>query len=302
MQKRSFDLSNEFILAKKLGFATKEISEKHAIISEVIFLNIQEFGYEVEYNSKNILGIITAPREFDYSNCIIFCHGYNGNRIEDNRLTVKFARRLAQIGIMSYRFDFLGAGVSDGFFHEWTLNDRVLQGIEVIKQIRQHFEVSRLGIIGISDGCRVALDISSKVDGVNSVAIISPRLYNIDLPGNNLTSIKINKYKLKRSKLHGSIMPYDDAGVWIHPRYSENEGQYYNYLISNLLDRIRILTIFGGNDTCIPVSMENLNSIINRNFKVITIKDADHLYNSESWICELKEILESFFSQIFMKS
>ncbi len=261
-------------------------------------LDFRENGLSIQYSSNKILGILTTPSDFENNPnipCIIFCHGYNGNRVEDNRITVKLARRLASLGIMSFRFDFLGSGVSDGYFHEWTLNDRVDQVIEIINQIYKKNHFTQLGLIGISDGCRVVLDVCSKIDNVDALAILSPQLFNKDWKIDNHDTKK-REMVLKRSKLHKRIMPSDDVGVWLHPMYFGNEGQYYIDLIVKTLHKGPILTVFGGGDRYVLTSKREIKKVIDSNLSVHNIQDADHLYSSERWIEELFGRILQFFS------
>jgi len=55
--------------------------------------------------------------------CVGFCHGFTGNRIEIRRLFVRFARRLNENGIAVFTFDYRGHGESSGDFDEFTMED-----------------------------------------------------------------------------------------------------------------------------------------------------------------------------------
>ncbi|WP_353052568.1 alpha/beta fold hydrolase [Bacillus thuringiensis] len=262
-------------------------------------MDFRESGLSIEYSSNKILGILTTPSDFENNSnipCVIFCHGYNGNRVEDNRITVKLAREFSRLGIMSFRFDFLGSGVSDGYFHEWTLNDRVDQVHEIINQLYKKLKFTNLGLIGISDGCRVVLDVGLKNDNVNALAIVSPQFFNNDWKLDNQDTPKMDMV-LKRSKLHRRILPSDDVGVWLHPRYFGNEGQYYIDLIKKTLSVLPILSVFGEGDPYVRTSKREIWKLINSNLSVHNIQYADHLYSSEKWIDELFQKILQFFSQ-----
>lgn len=265
-------------------------------------MEFKESSLIIKYFSNKILGIFTEPSNVKNKTdipCVIFCHGYNGNRVEDNRITVKLAREFARLGIMSFRFDFLGSGVSDGYFHEWTLNDRVDQVKEIINQLYKQFHFTKLGLIGISDGCRVVLDVCSQIDNVNALAIVSPQFFNSDWKISNQNTSKVDMV-LKRSKLYGKIMPSDDNGVWLHPRYFGNEGLYYIDSIMKAVSRLPILSIFGEGDPYVRTSKREFKKLINSNLLVHNIQHADHLYSSEKWIDELFQQILQFFLQ-FLK-
>ncbi len=52
---------------------------------------------------------------------VVFCHGFTGNKFESHRLFIAIARRLAERGIASLRFDYRGSGDSSGEFSDMTL-------------------------------------------------------------------------------------------------------------------------------------------------------------------------------------
>lgn len=263
-----------------------------------------EVGRNINHSHNTILGIITKP--INNLDCvenpfIIFCHGYNGNRVEDNRLTVKLSRSLAELGFMSFRFDFLGSGVSDGFFHEWTLNDRVSQVKTIKENLKNQIGFKKIVLVGLSDGCRVVLDACSSITDVTAAIIISPQLFNEDWKDDNKeTGGLSNKLTLKRSRLHGKIMPCDDVGVWLHPRYLSNEGEYYMDIIEKLIYKIPILTVFGGSDNYVTATKNRFLNILS-NLTINTIKNADHLYNSEEFMDELFNLIIKFLNVDLIK-
>jgi alpha-beta hydrolase superfamily lysophospholipase len=56
---------------------------------------------------------------------VIFCHGYRSSTIGPNRFFVRAARKLAEHGISSLRFDQYGSGNSEGDFFDSSFNDWV---------------------------------------------------------------------------------------------------------------------------------------------------------------------------------
>jgi len=52
---------------------------------------------------------------------IICCHGFTGDKVGANQLTLNLAKRLAQAGYNALRFDFLGSGDSEGEFASDTI-------------------------------------------------------------------------------------------------------------------------------------------------------------------------------------
>lgn len=89
---------------------------------------------------------------------IIACYGFNGERSECHRMTIKFAKRLQQLDVAVLRFDYLGLGISDGEFHQATLSSKVDNLIAVLHiVIEKMINVDNIALLGFSDGAVVAL-------------------------------------------------------------------------------------------------------------------------------------------------
>ena len=111
---------------------------------------------------------------------VVFFHGFTGHKIENGRLYVEIARRLCEKGIGSLRFDFRGHGESPLPFEEFRLDYAFEDAEKVIEYVRKKlsgdFDVSRLGILGLSMGGAVAINIAAKDEGIKAVALLSPAI------------------------------------------------------------------------------------------------------------------------------
>ncbi len=67
---------------------------------------------------------------------VILHHGFNGNKIEEHRIFVKLARRLAKEGVDAFRFDFYGSGDSEGSLSDATLSTWIANSIEAASYVR----------------------------------------------------------------------------------------------------------------------------------------------------------------------
>jgi len=85
-------------------------------------------------------------------------HGFSGHRLESNFLFVAFSRLLAEQGIASVRFDFLGSGESDCRFEDMTFSSQIEDAHRVLDFLRSHRGVdrSRLFLLGLSMGGSIA--------------------------------------------------------------------------------------------------------------------------------------------------
>jgi pimeloyl-ACP methyl ester carboxylesterase len=85
-------------------------------------------------------------------------HGFSGQRMEFACLFVTFSRLLAEQGIASVRFDFLGSGESDGRFEDMTLSSELEDAHSVLDflRARRGIDRGRLFLLGLSMGGSIA--------------------------------------------------------------------------------------------------------------------------------------------------
>ena len=77
---------------------------------------------EFEHDKKTIRGFLHGENAEDV---VLLMHGFMGNKVDHHFMMKTFAQDIAQEGFMSYRFDFLGCGDSDGEFFEEESIDAV---------------------------------------------------------------------------------------------------------------------------------------------------------------------------------
>ncbi len=90
---------------------------------------------------------------------VIFFHGLTGTSIEPHRLFVKIARKLAARGVAAVRFDFCGAGQSEGDsektgFYDWARDAESI--LDFIRKDRS-LDSDNMSAIGLSMGSAVLM-------------------------------------------------------------------------------------------------------------------------------------------------
>jgi pimeloyl-ACP methyl ester carboxylesterase len=101
---------------------------------------------------ENLLGVITRPADPRSVACLMFNFGVT-HRVGPRRIQVKLARRLAQQGIASLRFDLSGLGDSrtpetSQSFEEQALSDLRL----AVDQLESRLGIRRVIVIGLCSG------------------------------------------------------------------------------------------------------------------------------------------------------
>jgi hypothetical protein len=89
---------------------------------------------------------------------VVLYHGFTGHRLEPGFLFVGFSRLLAEQGIASVRFDFIGSGESDGRFEDMTLSSEIEDAHSVLDflRARRGIDRNRLFLLGLSMGGSIA--------------------------------------------------------------------------------------------------------------------------------------------------
>ena len=141
-------------------------------------MSCKEYPLLIPAGDYILSGFVHKPPGFPP--IVVFFHGFTGHKIENGRLYVEIARRLCEEGIGSLRFDFRGHGESPLPFEEFRLDYAFEDAEKVIEYVRKElsgdFDVSRLGILGLSMGGAVAINIASKDQGIKAIALLSPAI------------------------------------------------------------------------------------------------------------------------------
>jgi alpha-beta hydrolase superfamily lysophospholipase len=110
---------------------------------------------EWKNNGQTIRGSIHSVRPKGGIWCIL-CHGFTGHRIGPGFLFVRLSRELQAIGVSSLRFDFRGAGESDGLFRDMTVDSMQSDLISAVRLVCRRFAPGCLLLLGHSLGGMIA--------------------------------------------------------------------------------------------------------------------------------------------------
>jgi dienelactone hydrolase len=131
---------------------------------------------QFENEGLTLVGMLhTPPGDVPFPT-VVFCHGFTGQRYEPGWIYVRVARRLADAGIASFRFDCRFSGESDGDFKDMTISTEVsdtMRAVDLIKS-RSDVDPQRLGLLGFSLGGTVASETAAARDDIRSLLLWSP--------------------------------------------------------------------------------------------------------------------------------
>lgn len=238
--------------------------------------------------NRSIRGIINRPNMQGKIPCIIFCHGFMGNKLGHNFMFVKMSRTLEKFNVASVRFDFMGSGESDGDFKDVTISGEVEDCKRVLQfaSSLEYIDKDNINILGFSMGASIAAIIASSYsDIIKNCIFISAgfNMYDIFISeaiGDGLYEFLENGYINFENNIL-SEKAVEDA---------------FNYRVFDCLKYIRgnTLIIHGTEDKSVyPLYAKKIYQLLGSKAKLKFIKGSDHCYSSPKYYGELiNEIVE----------
>ena len=138
----------------------------------------------IQANGTEIVGTLTRPIADERRLLVVMLHGYTGDRAEvriaatGEGLFERAARRFAEAGIPSFRFDFAGSGQSGGAWRDTTFSGQAGDTRAVLSYLRSQggFANTPIALLGFSQGGLVALEVAGAGARVARVALWNPVL------------------------------------------------------------------------------------------------------------------------------
>lgn len=138
----------------------------------------------VQSGGTEIVGTMTWPAATGPGLLVVMLHGYTGDRDEfaipstGEGLFERAARRFAEAGIPSFRFDFAGSGQSGGAWRDTTFSGQARDTRAVMAYLRQvqGYGDTPMALLGFSQGGLVALKVAAGGAAVSRLALWNPVL------------------------------------------------------------------------------------------------------------------------------
>lgn len=123
-----------------------------------------------------LAAILQKPALAQGAQCpmVVLCHGFGGSK--EGPLFELIADSLQAHGIASLRFDFNGHGASEGEFVDMTVPNEIEDAMKVIEYVRDLRYVSKVALVGHSQGGVVASMTAGKLEpgDIAAVALMAP--------------------------------------------------------------------------------------------------------------------------------
>lgn len=139
-------------------------------------------------SSRSINGheIATVFHDADIKKIVIFCHGYRGTSVGPSRFFVIVARKLAEAGISSLRFDQYCSGNSEGDF----FNSSFLDWVKTTQELTNDYQSKgfQVALLGQSMGGATVIDVASQMKDLTCVVawVPDPNVEEFEWPENGI--------------------------------------------------------------------------------------------------------------------
>lgn len=128
-------------------------------------------------HGEKIFGILHFPLNVDGPvPALIICPGFAGNKCGKFRIFVDVAQELAKNGVAVFRFDYRGAGDSEGNFSDITIESQFSDTLSCIEFLKSdsRFDSNRIGLLGRSLGGMIAILSAAQAPDIRSIALWAP--------------------------------------------------------------------------------------------------------------------------------
>jgi pimeloyl-ACP methyl ester carboxylesterase len=214
---------------------------------------------------------------------------------------VKQARLLADKGIMAVRFDCRGRGISDGAFHDASIETMTQDAVCAVQFAGSLSGVNEVILLGICSGAKVAISAAIQTSVSHLVLWSAEALGDLRSANTNKhkTVRMVKEYALKMTRLStwrrlfkGEV---DVAGVqravFQHETRTEEEAKQENRLLKKFRQfNGQLLFIYGGNDPETGLAGEGYRRFcqafsIPHEYHVV--EEANHSFYSLKWEADL---------------
>lgn len=129
-----------------------------------------------ENGGQKIFGILHLPEEEKRVPIVVILHGFASHKVGTNRSYVLMGEALAKEGFGVLRFDFRGAGDSEGLTNEITISGLVSDALKAFEFVTHdpRFDGERLSVFGSSLGGSIGILAASTFTKVKSLVVWAP--------------------------------------------------------------------------------------------------------------------------------
>lgn len=230
----------------------------------------------ISSRKKRLSAMIHLPETFKAGTpVVICCHGFTGNKVGYNHLTVNLANFLEQLGYGVLRFDFLGSGDSDGDFSTDTIvsgwQEDLYNVLQWVKR-QAEFSASPILLYGHSLGGLVVLTYPDD-HRIAARLLFAP----VTDPIHNFRDIILGQEFWNKSLAGEKIENFYDRGFTLESQFAQdlNEKNYKPIEAAAKLPT-PLLLVHGTADQVVPIQGSRELHQQYQGAKEFVVTDFDH--------------------------
>jgi uncharacterized protein len=252
---------------------------------------------QLYHKGRQLLGMIHVPqRRAKGSPVVLMNYGMNGDRVDNHRLSVLFARHANEAGITVVRFDYSGCGVSTEEFWETSLSEKTSDTLAVVDFIKGCFpnEDFNLVMLGYSDGTRIMNKVARVRSEVKAVCMWNPIIRSMT------GTFKAAGKKMAIEPITKKLV-FPLFGLYMGIDYLKEANE--DLLLEEVMElNMPKLFVFGSGDVhTLPLQQELDQFSLSGNTTIEKIDGANHLFSTVEWSAQVIKLTTDWVNALFDK-
>ncbi len=237
---------------------------------------------ELNSNGFTLRGLFSTP-DNEFKTITVLLHGFTGHMNENGFLFKQLTKTLTDINIATLRYDFMGSGISDGDFSDFTFFTEVEDARNIIKEAYKLNGNKKINLLGFSMGGAVATRISIEMkDYIEKLVLLAPA-------GMMPQSIK-NRFAVRKMDEDGNI---DLGGFKMNKKVDDTFEGYDMYKDIETFDK-PVLIVQGSADQAVFPEYSKRYHDLYPDSRYHMIEGAEHCFTKVEYRVQLNNLVREF--------
>lgn len=237
---------------------------------------------ELNSNGYTLRGLFSTPLN-QYKTIAVLLHGFTGHMNENGFLFKQLTKTLTDIDIATLRFDFMGSGISDGDFSEFTFFTEIEDAKQIIKEAYRLNNNQKIILIGFSMGGAVATRVSLLMEEyIEKMVLLAP--------AGSMPLIIDAKFNAIPMDSNGNI---DMGGYYMNKKIQDTFKDYDMYKDIEKFQK-PVLIIQGSHDQSVNPIYSQKYAKLYPNNEYHMIENAEHCFTKVEYRKKLNQLVKEF--------
>lgn len=240
---------------------------------------------ELNSNGYTLRGLFSTP-DNGFKTITVLLHGFTGHMNENGFLFKQLTKTLTDINIATLRYDFMGSGISDGDFSDFTFFTEIEDARNIIKEAYELNGNKKINLLGFSMGGAVATRISLEMkDYIENLVLLAPA-------GMMPQSIR-KRFEVRTMDKDGNI---DLGGFKMNKKVDDTFEGYDMYKDIETFDK-PVLIVQGSSDQAVFPEYSKRYHDLYPDSRYHMIEGAEHCFTKVEYRERLNELVREFLNK-----